>query len=581
MKKISSYIWKYKIGFIVGVISLLISVTIDMIFPQISLHLIDDVVKNGKMEEFNTLLLCLLGCGIGRFLFQFIKEYSFDLMGSRVAANMRRDLLDHLQGLSADFYDRNNTGELMARLKDDIGNIWGALTYVCMLLIEIFYHTGMIIFLMFRIDPVLTIIPIVGIIVSGVLAVVLEKKMDPVYGEISEQNANINTIAEENLSGMRTVKAFAREKFEIKKFLDNNEKYYELNVKQSKVFAKYYPYFQVITKLLPILVLLLGGYRFIHGYLTIGALFAFLEYSMNIVWPMEMLGWLSNSFSSAVASNRKLRKLYSETASIQEIEEPIVLDAVKGKITFENVSFRKEDQVDILKNISFCVEPGKTIGIMGATGAGKTSIIQLLLRMYDATDGNIYLDDVNIKSLKLSQLRGNISHVMQDVFLFSDTISDNIRLGKKELVDMDIIRFSSRRAQASEFIEDMEDQYETVIGERGVGLSGGQKQRISIARALAKQNPVLIMDDSTSALDMETEHSIQQELKQLQNTTKIIVAHRISAVRNADEIIILNNGEICERGTHETLLAQKGLYYKTYMCQYGEYEPEREVAACQ
>ena len=253
-----------------------------------------------------------------------------------------------------------------------------------------------------------------------------------------------------------------------------------------------------------------------------------------------------------------------------EVTNPVNVEQVKGKIQFDHVSFHKADMHEILHDISFTVEAGKTLGIMGATGAGKTSIVQLLQRMYDATDGAVYLDDVNIKELSLEQLRTSISYVMQDVFLFSDTINDNIKLGKKEYIGFNTVRRASVQAQASGFIERMEDTYDTVIGERGVGLSGGQKQRISIARALAKRDPVLVLDDSTSALDMETEHLIQQTLKTLDGTTKIIIAHRISAVRHADEIIVLDDGMIAERGTHEELLNKRGLYYETYESQYGD-----------
>ncbi len=232
---------------------------------------------------------------------------------------------------------------------------------------------------------------------------------------------------------------------------------------------------------------------------------------------------------------------------------------------------------EILHDISFTLEPGKTLGIMGATGAGKTSIVQLLQRMYDATGGTISIDDVDIRQLSLEQLRTNISSVTQDVFLFSDTINENIKLGKKSTTDFKAVRKASTDAQASEFIERMEWQYDTVIGERGVGLSGGQKQRISIARALSKKDPILILDDSTSALDMETEHLIQETLETLTDTTKIIIAHRISAVRHADEILVLQDGSIAERGTHESLLAGKGLYYETYLAQYGDYPEGKEA----
>ncbi|MDE7133315.1 MAG: ABC transporter ATP-binding protein/permease, partial [Lachnospiraceae bacterium] len=299
--------------------------------------------------------------------------------------------------------------------------------------------------------------------------------------------------------------------------------------------------------------------------------------STNIVWPMEMLGWLTNSFSAAVASNKKIKKIYEEKPSVAESTNPVNIEKVAGKVCFDHVSFHKADQYEILHDISFTVEAGRTLGIMGATGAGKTSIVQLLQRMYDATDGAVYLDDVNIKDLSLEQLRTSVSYVMQDVFLFSDTINDNIKLGKKEYIDFKTVRIASKQAQASGFIERMDEAYDTVIGERGVGLSGGQKQRISIARALAKRDPVLVLDDSTSALDMETEHLIQQTLKELENTTKIIIAHRISAVRHADEIIVLDGGAIAERGTHEELLAKRGLYYETYESQYGDVQAEAAV----
>lgn len=577
MKKISTYILEHKLGFLIGVFSLLISVSLDMLYPQITLHIVDDVLVAKNIKVLPYLLLGILIIGVGRCIFQYLKEYSFDKMGSRVAASMRKDVFNHIQSLSLDFFDRSNTGELMARVKDDISQIWGATTYVTMLLIEVVVHTGLILFCMVRIDPLLTLIPLAAMIFCGFLAVYMEKKLGAVYEELSEENAKMNTVAEENLSGVRTVKSFAREKYEISKFMKLNDRYYDLNIKQSKVFVTYYPYFQIITKILPITILLFGGIKYIQGDFSLGNLSAFVEYSMNIVWPMEMLGWLSNSFSSAVASNKKLKKIYEEKPSIVEIENPVVLPEIKGKIQFDHVSFEKDKQYKILNDISFTVNAGETIGIMGATGAGKSSIIYLLQRMYDATEGNIYLDDINIRDLTLKQLRSSMSLVMQDVFLFSDTISENIKLGKHSLVDSDTIQYAARKAQADTFIESMDMQYETVIGERGVGLSGGQKQRISIARAIAKKDPILIMDDSTSALDMETEHQIQQSLKDLKKITKVIVAHRISSVCHADHIIYLSNGSIAEQGTHEQLLALKGLYYETYMAQYGDCDVRKEA----
>lgn len=570
MKKISSYIWDYKFSYLGAIASLLIAVTLDMMGPRLMALVVDDVIVGGNIAELKYLLLGFLGVGIGRCVFQYVKEYTFDKNGIRISADMRRDLFRHVQGLSADFFDRTNTGELMARVKEDIDRIWDAIGYVGMLLIEVIYHTSIILISMYLLNWKLALLPTAAMLMCGTIALLMERKLGQVYEEISEENARLNTVAEENLAGVRTVKAFAREKHEIGKFLSHNKRYYELNMQQSRVFVRYYPFFSVVSKVLPILTILVGGGFVIRGQMTLGQMTAFVEYSTNIVWPMEMLGWLTNSFSAAVASNKKVRKIYEEKPTITENAEPVRIEQVAGKVCFDHVSFHKADMYEILHDISFTVEAGRTLGIMGATGAGKTSIVQLLQRMYDATEGAIYLDDVNIKELSLEQLRTSVSYVMQDVFLFSDTINDNIKLGKKERLDFQTVRRASVQAQASDFIERMEETYDTVIGERGVGLSGGQKQRISIARALAKRDPILVLDDSTSALDMETEQMIQQTLRELEGTTKIIIAHRISAVRHADEIIVLENGSIAERGTHEELLAKRGLYFETYESQYGD-----------
>lgn len=580
MKPITFHIRKRLPAYLLAIFSLVICVALDMLSPQLTKQIIDDVIGNGNISALKGILLGILIIGVGRLIFGYIKEFVFDITGAAIAADIRTDLFKHLQGLSADFFDRMKTGELMSRIKDDVDHIWDGLTYVSMLIIEVVVHTSLILFCMFSLNWRLGLIPALCMVLCAILAIYLEKKLDKIYEQISEENAKLNTVAEENLTGVRTVKAFAREKFEIDKFLSHNKRYYDLNMEQSKTFVKYHPLFSLVSKLLPLIVLLIGGYFYIYngagGTFTLGDLGAFVQYSTNIVWPMEMLGWLTNSLSSAFASNKRLKKLYAETPSIQEPESPVVLPEVKGKITFEHVSFCREER-EILSDISFTVEAGSTLGIMGATGSGKSSIIQLLQRLYDCSAGTIRLDDIDIKQLSLKQLRSSISMVMQDVFLFSDTIDENVRLGKRELLNRSLVKEAALVASADDFIEKLEEGYDTVIGERGVGLSGGQKQRISIARALSKQDPILIMDDSTSALDMETEHEIWQSLKDLQNTTKIIIAHRISAVRNADQILFLEDGRVAESGTHETLLAKKGLYYETYMAQYGEFLNKKEA----
>ena len=577
MKKIRTYLWEHKFAFGLAILGMIISISLDMLSPKLTQSMIDDVLLGGHMNLLTPLLLAYVGVGVGRFIFQYVKEYTFDLTGSKIAAQIRRAVFCHVQSLSTEFFDRTGTGELMSRIKDDVDHIWDGLTYVGMLMIEVVIHTSIVLFCMYSLNWKLAILPTIGMAASAAIAIYMERRLDSVYESISEENATLNTVAEENLAGVRTVKAFAREKYEIGKFLSHNQRYYELNMEQSNIFVKYHPYISLISKILPISVLLFGGVQVMQGEFSLGELTAFFAYSNNIVWPMEMLGWLTNSLSYAVASNRRIQKLYEEKPSVKDPENPVILPSVKGQITFEHVSFHTADQHEILHDISFTVEPGKTVGIMGTTGAGKSSLIYLLQRLYDVTDGAIYLDGVNIKELSLHQLRGAMSFVMQDVFLFSDTILENVKLGKKNTLTLSSIKEASRRAQASSFIEKMESQYDTVIGERGIGLSGGQKQRITIARALARKAPILVLDDSTSALDMETEQCIHDTLRELKDTTKIIIGHRISAVCHADEILILEGGEIVERGTHDELLAKKGHYYQTFVAQYGT--PESEVIA--
>ncbi len=576
--KLKTYLKKYWLAYLFAIICLIVSVGLDMLSPQVTKKIIDDVIGKGNLNLLTPLLITIFMIGIGRGFFQYFKELTFDKVSVNIATNLRRDLFRHVQSLSLNYFDKTNTGELMSRIKDDVDRIWNGFGYVGMLMIEVVFHTVFVMYCMLNLSPKLAIIPFIAMPTIAVFAIYMEKKLDTVYEDISEENALLNTVAQENLAGVRTVKAFAREKFEIDKFLSHNRRYYELNMKQSKVFIRYQPIFDLITKLLPIVTICYGGHLVIQGEISLGTLGAFVAYCDYIVWPMQMLGWLSNDFASAIASIKKVNKIYKEHPTITDPQKPVILDNVKGRVTFDHVSLSISD-TEILKDISFDLLEGKTLGVMGATGAGKTSIISLLNRFYDTTEGSVLLDGVDVRKLSLKQLRSCIAPVMQDVFLFSDTINENVKLGKRELVTDKDVTDSLDKAQAMEFISHMQEGCETLIGERGVGLSGGQKQRISIARALSKRTPILVMDDSTSALDMETELAIQQELKELKEITKIIIAHRISAVRHADEIIVLKDGQIAERGNHEELLKQKGMYYDTFMAQYGEYLEQTEQPA--
>lgn len=577
MTTLGSYVRKHWATYTMAILFMIIAIALDMMFPKVTERIVNEVIISQNFTYFPFLLLAIILIGIGRSVFGYFKEFTFDKNCITIGTEMRKDLFDHIQSLSLDYFDDSSTGELMARVKDDIDKIFQLVGMVAMRGMEVTLNSVLILYFMFSINVPLTFLPLTFMVICGTTAIVMEKKLDKVYDAISEENAEMTTTAEENLAGVRTVKAFAREDYEIKKFFKHNKKYYDLNMEEAKALIKFYPVFMLAGTLLPVACAVLGGIAVINGHMTLGALTAYVIYARNCTWPMEELGWITNEFSSSLASMKKIKKIYSEHSTLNITENPVHVDTVKGAVEFDHVSLTLGEK-EILSDISFKLEPGKTLGIMGQTGSGKSTIINLLQRFYDPTEGNIKLDGNNIEEMELEQVREATAVVMQDVFLFSDTIEENIRMGRRDDMTMDEIKDAADKAKASDFIEKLDDTYKTVIGERGVGLSGGQKQRISIARAISKNAPILVLDDSTSALDMETESEIQKTLDEIESTTRVIVAHRISAVRNADEIIYLDNGRIAERGTHEELLKMKGLYYNTYIAQYGA-PTEMEVSA--
>ena len=581
---LSKYFRKYSYLYLIALLAMTAATLLDQAAPLIVQHIVDDVLIGKNIGVLNLLLLGILGIGVGRCVFQYTKEFLCDFAGSKIASEVRINLFQKIQSLSANFFDGINSGELMSRVKDDVDRIWDIAAFMGILMAEVAIRTVSTLFFMIRINWQLAIIPVLGMIASGFIAIKMEKQLDELYGAVAQEGSEMNNTAAENLAGVRTVKAFAREGFEIAKFHKHNQKFYELNIDLSRVFVKYNPIIQMITRSLSIVSLLLGGLIVIKGNplqggqkMTVGQLMAFIQYVGGMIWPMEMLGWLTNGLSSAKASVKRLNKIYQENPDItdksqvagdEELSGAMFSEFdINGDIEFDHVTYQAGDR-KILDDVSFEIKAGQTLGIMGSTGSGKTTLINLLKRMYDVTDGSIMIDGIDIRELPLPTLRRSVSCVMQDIFLFSDTIDGNIRLGAREKITTAQVRSALNQSRASEFVDRMEDKENTVIGERGVGLSGGQKQRITIARALARKTPVLVLDDSTSALDTETEQEIQQVLADLSGMTKIIIAHRISAVRKADKIIVLDKGRLVEEGNHEELMAKGGLYKETFDSQY-------------
>lgn len=587
--------WRY----LIGGISLIASTAIDILVPFITLSMVDDVIVGGNMALFKRDVLLFAAAGLGRAFFQFVKEFLCDMAGCHVASGLRKDMMRHIFTLDKKYFDKTNTGELMARVKDDCGAVWDLTGFVGMLFTEaIVYFTGVVI-CMVKLNWKLSLVPLVFMPPLAYVALHLEKKLGKDYDDISDKNAALTKTVEENISGVRTVKAFSAEASEMKKFDEKNKEYGDANKKFASDLADSDPLLALIPKIMQVCVVAIGGYAVIQGNLTYGTLVAFVSYSINIVWPIENLGWMLSLLSQGVAGYKKIKTVLSVEPEITDaaadngvvVDVNVVADATStgsdsaakgtahtGELSFENVYF-DIDGKRILEDVSFTIKKGKTLGIMGATGAGKSSVVNLIERFYDTTGGRILIEGRDIKTMPLSDVRDFSSVVTQDVFLFSDTISSNVRLGYKSTMDERTVRDAIEKAHAAEFVENLTDSYDAVIGERGIGLSGGQKQRLSIARALAKKADLLILDDSTSALDMETEHAIQNELRAKKDTSKIIIGHRISSVKDADEIIVLENGKVKERGTHEQLLLKKGLYYSTYEAQYGDYHNALAVNA--
>ncbi len=563
LKYIKANSWIYGLG----ILAMGFGIFMDMFNPIITGRIVDEVIVDGDKEIFPYLLMLLIGITIGRAIMGYGKELLFDYGSVRIVTVLRQDMFDHIQKLSYSFFDSKNTGELMTRIKEDADKIWHASSFGIMLVIESVITLVIATVLIVLISLLLSIIAFITLPILAYLALKLERSIGETYVKISEQNAMMNSTAQENIAGVRLVKAFAREKYEIQKFLEKNKGYYDLNVKQAKIWSAFYPKIEFISNLLPVLVITFGGALVIGEDLSIGMLIRFSGYTQMVMWPMRNIGWLSNIIAEAIASTKRINTIFESESEVQNMANAQSVQAIQGCIEFKDVGLELDGKV-VLKDVNFVVEPNKTLAVMGATGSGKSSIINVLTRFYDTSAGDILIDGLSVKEYTLKSLRQHISVVMQEIFLFSDTIEENILFGEHQNTQEEVLKKSAMSAQAHEFIDRMEESYGTVIGERGIGLSGGQKQRISIARALAKDAQILVFDDSTSALDMETELRIQREIKALKQRTKIIVAHRISAAKEADEIIILDEGEIVERGTHQELLELKGRYYETFIEQY-------------
>lgn len=576
LKWIFGYLKKYKIKYGIALLFVLFTSLINMVNPFLSGTIVDKVIAGGEVNLLIPILLLMIFIVVFKGVICYAYQMIFEKISQDILLKIREDLYTKLLDLDFKFYNKCKTGDIMARMTGDTDAIRHFIAWV---VYNILSSISIFLFAIISMSYVSFKLTIFMLLVCPVIAYLtyrMSQDIAPTFHKVREAYSTLNSVVQENISGNRVVRAFSRENFEIEKFTKENLNYKERNLDTIRVTQKYIPKLEFFSNSLNVVMILAGGLLVINKSITLGDLIIF----NNLLWalnnPMRMCGYLINDTQRFIASSAKIRELLQTESNIKNKEEVKTLDNIKGNIVFDNVSFKLDGKY-ILKNISFEIKSGETVGIVGHTGAGKSTIINLLSRFYDPTEGNIYLDGVNIKEIDLDTLRGAIGTAMQDIFLFSDTIKDNIAYGVPE-ASIDEIKETAKVSQADGFIRKLEDGYDTVVGERGIGLSGGQKQRISLARAIIKKSPVFILDDVTSAVDMETEKKIQKELKNIdEKRTTFIIAHRISSVRQADLILVLNNGEIIERGTHDELIKDNGYYKKIFKTQYGDLERDKEV----
>lgn len=527
--------------------------------------------RTNNMDSFWRLLSLMIGLTIIRVLVVYFDCMAYERVSQKALYRIRNFLYDKIQRQDMKFYATYRTGDLMTRVTGDLDACRHMIAWVIRMIIESFslYFATAIYLCTISLKLALSIL-----IISPFIFIIIVKfrnNVAPMHRSLREKLAGMNTFAQENISGNRVVKAFAREDYEIEKFDTSNSDFRDTNKKTQFVWVKFFPAIETLANLLSVVLVLVGSLFIIGGEITMGEYVAFSGLIWAIANPMRNMGNIMNEFQRFDAASTKVMEIYFSEPEIVDKEDAISHPKpFKGKVEFKHVSFQYSDgKLPVLKDISFVASPGQTVAIMGETGCGKTSLINMIPRFYEPNEGEVLIDDVPVDKYKLNELRKNIGLATQDVLLYSDTIEGNIAYGDSTLTAEQVVKFA-RYSAASEFIAKMPEGYDTIVGERGVGLSGGQKQRISLARALAIEPSILILDDTTSAVDMETEKEIQHSLKELDfPCTKIIIAQRISTTKSADKILVLQDGRITEEGTHQELIDKKGYYYELVMLQTG------------
>lgn len=568
-KKLKGFYWPYKRLFITSMLFLLVVTAITIVYPVILQVTIDEVVLKEKYELIPYLSIGFVVLMLIKGVATFIQQYTGDLFGITSVYRLRNALYEKLQFLPFRYYDNAKTGDLMSRLTADVEGFRFFLSFGFSEAFRFILILGISFSVMFYYSVSLTLITMFMLPFLAVSVYKFDKVVHPAFRGIRKSFGKLNTNVQENISGINTVKSLSREEFQTSKFNFSNDDYRDQQISTANIWAKYFPLMELIGNSGIIILLAYGGYLVINDSLKPGELVAFYSLLGYILMPIINLGFTINLFSQSKASGERLLEILEADNEIYDKENAYHAERLKGEVEFQNVTLQYfGDENAAIKNINFKAEPGKVIGLIGSTGSGKTTITQLMTRFYEPVSGKVLIDGKSVSDYSIQSLRSNIGIVLQESFLFSSTIKANIAYGRPQAT-MDEIIEAAKRAQAHDFIMELPDGYDTMLGERGLGLSGGQKQRIAIARAICLDPSILILDDATSAVDMDTEFKIQEGLRQvMKGRTTFIIAHRISSLKHADEILVLENGKIVERGVHSNLLSNGGPYERIYNIQY-------------